>query len=376
MLDLFYSGVVLSLVALWLFSANYGHPSHLLRFMKAHSRMLIAFVWAVFLGFAAAYVVYFDQLNHMHDIPNAVDAAISSQDHDLNPYNHSVVPRFESRYSSSVSVAYGPYNYLPFDLDVYSFFEWMLGFLGMPYWFVLANVIFASLALVLLRELLRVSWRVYLPVAGMAVLFYSFDNVSLTLLLLVGAMFLYQRRTANYRMLAIVIMGLAMMTKIHAAIPFGVLVLYELERYIRSRDRRLLLKISGSVATSGAIATLLMLPFGIGNVIKSAVLFHADTLARAGTSTGGTLLTEFPLASTEYTLIVVAVMVVALAASMRLARLTDRMLIVSIAFLLVAVKSSQALLMVPGIFLPLKLREISDSESSARLEVRHDPAQK
>jgi hypothetical protein len=45
-------------------------------------------------------------------------------------------------------------------------------------------------------------------------------------------------------------------------------------------------------------------------------------------------------------------------ASLRVKNLNDRMMLVSMVFLLVVVKSSQALVVLPGVFLPLKLMEI------------------
>jgi len=362
MLDLFYNGVLLCLVLFWLLSASRLRSLHFISLVKANSKALSIVLWVIFLIFVAGYCIYFNQLSQMHDIPNAVNSAVGSQDNDLNPYNHTVVPRFGARYSSTVSWTYGSYNYLPFDLDVYYFFQKSIGFLGMPLWLVVTNIMFSAAAFLLLRELLRVSWRCYVPLAGVVVLFYSFDNVSLTLLLVVASMFIYRKLDTNNRTLAIVLMGLAMMTKIHAAIPFCVLVLYELQRFVHTRNQDGVLKTYASVTASGVIATALMLPYGIGNVVKSAVLFNMSVVARIGTSSGGTLLTELPLTTTEYSVLAVAFILVAMVASLRFSSLNDRMIIVSVVLLLVAVKSSQALLTIPGIFLVLKMSEISRPE--------------
>jgi hypothetical protein len=102
---------------------------------------------------------------------------------------------------------------------------------------------------------------------------------------------------------------------------------------------------------------VLMLPFGIDNVIKSAVLFHLSAGARIGTSTGGTFLSELPLSDHLTTIISVALVLVSLVAAVKLRSLNNRMLLVSLVLLFVVSKSSQALLVVPGLFLVLRMRE-------------------
>jgi hypothetical protein len=359
MLDLFYNGILCSLLVIWLAGFRRQRLARFLSFVKSHSIVLIAVLWAVFLGFGAAYCLYFDQLAQMHDIPAAVNAAVTSEENGVNPYDNNVVPRFESKYSSPPLWTYGPYNYLSFDLIVYSAFHILVGPLGMPIWFVLTNLLFSAFAFVLLQELLRVPWRFYAPFAGTVMLFYSFDNASLTLLLMVSSLYLYRRLKANNGSVAIIVMGLAVMTKIYAIIPFLVLVLYELERCARAREWHLFVRNSASVAASGVIAIALMLPFGIMHVIDSAVLFHTSASTRTGTSWGGTLLTELPLSGSEYTILSIAFVAAAMVLSLKLKNVNDRIMLVSLVFLLVVVKSSMAPLAVPGIFLPLRLRETS-----------------
>jgi hypothetical protein len=78
-------------------------------------------------------------------------------------------------------------------------------------------------------------------------------------------------------------------------------------------------------------------------------------VARSGTSSGGTVLAELHFGSVEFTLIALLVVLAALLASFYFRGLNDRVMLVSVAFLLVAVKSSQALLVIPGLFVALKI---------------------
>ncbi len=357
MLDILYNAVLIGIVLLWAFSRAPVLSARLVRSGKKHATQLVVLAWVALIVFAGAYCVFFGQLTRMHDIPYAVNAAVDSEADSLNPYNHSVVPRFDGRYSSTVHFSLGPYNYLPLDLNIYAASHMILGFLGMPYWFVAANLLFSAMGFYLLNRVIAVKWRAFVPLAGIMALFYSFDNVSLTLLLVIASVYLYQGNTNRRRFLAIVFMGLAIMTKIQAVLPFAVLVLFEVQRFAQARDRRIIFETSAGVATSFGIGAALMLPFGIWNVIKAAVLFHADSVNRVGTSTGGTVLTELNLGTLEYSAIVLGVVLASLVVSLLLPRLDDRMLLVSLAFLLVAIKSSQSLLVVPGLFLVLGIRE-------------------
>jgi hypothetical protein len=357
LLDVFYNGVLLSILLLWLLSERPKRFGRLISFAKTHPTGLVLVLWTMFLSFAVAYCLCFDQLADMHDIPNAVDSAVLSQSGGVNPYSHDVVPRFEGRYTSHPSWSLGPYNYLSLDLIVYYGIHVLAGGLGMPFWFVAANLMFSAAAFIILQDMVQVKWRFYAPIAGIAMLFFSFDNASLTFLLIVASMYLYSRLRSNKGIVATIVLGLAVMTKIYAIIPFVVFVLYELQLRAHLRDWRVFAKVSASVGVSGVIAIGLMLPFGIDNVIKSAVLFHLSAGARVGTSSGGTFLSELPLSDHLSTIISVALVMVSVIAALKLKSLNNRMLLVSLVLLVVVSKSSQALLVVPGLFLVLRMRE-------------------
>lgn len=357
MLDVFYNGVLLSILLLWLLSERPKRFGGLVAFAKIHPRSLVTVLWTVFLSFAVAYCLCFDQLADTHDIPNAVDSAVVSQSGGVNPYSHDVVPRFEDRYTSPPSWSLGPYNYLSLDLIAYYGIHAFAGGLGMPLWFVAANLMFSAAAFIILQDMLQAKWRFFAPIAGIAMLFYSFDNTSLTFLLIVASMYLYSRLKSSNGIVATIVLGLAVMTKIYAIIPFIVFVLYELQLRAHLRDWRVFAKVSASVGVSGVIAIGLMLPFGIDNVIDSAVLFHLSAEARVGTSSGGTFLSVLPLSGDLSTIISVVLVVVSVIAAFRLKSLNNRMLLTSLILLVVVSKSSQALLVVPGLFLVLRMRE-------------------
>ncbi len=358
MLDIFYNGVMLSILLLWLLSERPKRFGRLISFAKTHSTSLVLVLWALFLTFAVAYCIYFDQLADMHDIPTAVDSAVLSESNGVNPYSHDVVPRFEGKYTLHPKWSLGPYNYLSLDLIVYYGIHALAGGLGMPIWFVAANLMFSAAAFIILQDMLQVKWRFFAPIAGIAMLFYSFDNASLTIMLIVASMYLYSRLKSNNGIVATLVLGLAVMTKIYAIVPFAVFVLYELQLRAQLKDWRVFARVSASVGVSGMIAIGLMLPFGIANVINSAVLFHLNAGARIGTSSGGTFLSELSLSNDLSTIVSVILVLFSVIAALRLKSLNNRMLLSSLVLLVVVSKSSQALLVVPGLFLVLRMMEV------------------
>lgn len=360
MIDLLYNGILATIIALWVLGIRGAYVGQFVAILRKYYVPISAALWALFVVFLMVFIADFDYFDRIHDIDEAVDAAVSYYDVGINPYEEYVVPRFTGKYSPSVGNTLGPYNYMPLDLLVYHAAYEVVGALDEPVWFVLMNLLFSGLALALLRQLVDASWVAYLPLAGIVMLFYSFDNASLTLLLMVSSVYAHQRSPRYPEALAIVLMGLATLTKVYAAIPFVVLMLYELQRSIGSRDLWRLGRVCGAVAASGAVALLVMLPFGVSPVLDAAVFFHTSEELRVGTSVGGTVLAELVIGNEYYSMISAGLVFASLVVGMRMRSLNDRVLLATTIFLMVAVKSSLAPLSVAGVFLALKLKELSD----------------
>jgi len=372
LIDLFFTGILVSIILIWVLGIRCNYFGRLATLFKRHILVVSAASWIGFVLFAVIFIVNFDYFDRIHDIDEAVQAAVDSYPMGINPYEEFVVPRFQGKYAPNVLWTLGPYNYLPLDLFVYVGFNEALGWIGSPVWFVLTNLVLSGIAFVILRGMLKVDWVVYAPIAGVVMLFYSFDNASLTLLLMVLSMFVYGRVQWHPGALAILIMALATMTKIFAGIPLVVLILFELQLGLKMRDWRRLGDVVVATACGAGIALLLMLPFGISTVLDAAVFFHASETLREGTSVGGTVLSEILHESEYYSMVSAAMVFAVLVISMRLRSLNDRVLLTMTAFLMVAVKSSLAPLIVAGLFLMLRLKESADAKTleRIRLEIR------
>jgi len=356
-LDIFYSGVLVAFVLVWFSFTKLSRAGRFVRVLRRNRFALTLLVWAVFLGFLSLLLTNFSYFNRIHDVPEAVGAAVTGLLGGINPYASNVVPRFSVHYSGYPSWSMGPYNYMPLDLLVYAGFEQVFRPLGEPGWFVLANLLFSGVAMFLLNRLICVRLISFLPIAGLVSLFYSFDNGSLTFLLMVSSVCALKKSRTHPEALAIVLMGLAVLTKIYAAVPFVVLLAYELQERLMSKDWRKLVHVAVATCSSAVAAVAVMLPFGISHVLDAAVFFHANGASRVGTSAGGTVLAEIALSSPYFEAIGILLVVSALLISLRFTSLNDRMVLIVLVFLLVAVKSSQSPLMMLGLFLVLKMRE-------------------
>ncbi len=364
MIDILYNGILVGIVLLWVLLLRTKGMGRIVSFVKRMSPAITVALWAVFVIFAVWYMLNFSSFEDMHDIDDAVETAVVSARNDINPYEEYVVPRFKGKYYVGVDWTLGPYNYMPLDLVVYIGAQTVLGSMGTPMWFVVANMVFMGAGMLLLRDITRVPWLPFVPMAGTVMLFYSMDNASLTFLFMVSSMYVLQRLRWHPEALALLIMGLAVMTKVYAAIPFLVMLLFFAQSSVSARDWRKLSAVAIAAAASGAIAVLLMLPFGISDVLDAAVFFHTSEASRVGTSSGGTLLSEIAIDSEYFALIGAGLTAAAVVVGLWVRSLSDRVMLVIVTFLLIAVKSSLAPLTVAGLFLAVRMKEVADAKAA------------
>lgn len=362
MIDPLYNGILATLIVLWLLAHRTDRIGKLVSGLKRFGIVLTVLLWAAFLTFLIVFVTNFHYFDDIHDIDEAVETAVVSLDSGINPYEEYVVPRFKGKYVTDPDWAFGPYNYMPLDLLTYYGAYKVAGDAGSPYWFVAVNLLFCGAALLILRRLVDVPLLPYVPFAGIVMLFYSFDNASLTLLLMVSSVYVLERGRWHPEVFAIILMGMATLTKIYAALPFVVLLLYLLQEKVSMRDLQRLGEVVAATAICGVMALALMMPFGISSVMDAAIFFHTSEELRVGTSTGGTILSEIAIDSEYFGLIAMAVVLIAVVAGMFLRNMNDRVLMVIAAFLMVSVKSSLAPLTVAGIFLVLRMRQLHDEK--------------
>ncbi len=360
MFDLLFNGFLFFMVAIWIIGlVKHRSLAGFTGSLKRHSRRLVPIlVWALFIGLCMSYVVWFSEFSDMHDIPEAVDSAVVDFTHGGNPYVDKVVPRFDTKYGENTKVDNWTYNYLPVDLLVYTGLHGAFGILGSPLWFVVSNLLLWTAAFAVFYESVPIKLRGYIPFAGTCAIFYSFDNAALTALLIVGSVYCLKKlRPGRAEVASIILMGLAVMTKAFAVVPFIVLLLWLMEDRLRVRNFVQSTKVALAAVSAACIGLAIMLPFGVLNVLNSAVFFHMSTENRAGTSVGGTVLAELAMGSPYFAYVAVAIVAIAVLACFKFHSLNDRIILASVAFSLISIKSSLALLIVPALFLVLRVRE-------------------
>ncbi len=360
MLDLLFNGFLFFMVAIWIIGmAKHRSIAGFTGSLKRHSRIFVPIaVWAIFIGLCLSYIVWFDAFSDMHDIPKAVDSAVLDLERGGNPYVDKVVPRFDTKYGEDTKVDNWTYNYLPVDLLVYAGFHDAFGVLGSPLWFVVSNLLLWAAAFAIFYEFVPIKLRGYIPFAGTCAIFYSFDNAALTALLMVGSVYCLKKlKPGTAGASSLILMGLAVMTKAFAVVPFIVLLLWLMEEKVRVRSLLQSAKVAFAGVSAAAIGLLVMLPFGVMNVLNSAVFFHMSTETRAGTSVGGTVLAELAMGSHYFAYAALAIVALSIVASLKFGNLNDRIILASVAFSLISIKSSLALLIVPAFFLVMRVRE-------------------
>ncbi len=364
--DWLYNILIVVIALVWLVDVRYtGVLSRLVK-RRLSRKMLATVLWIGFLLSAAVFAAGYDYFERSHDVDDAVEAAADSYLDGTNPYVEPVVPRFAEmghfvligdQLDGEIVWAYGPYNYLPVDLLFYSACYGALGWLGSPTWFVLVNIVLAAASMYVLNLRLRVGWREFVPAAGMVVLFLAFDNSSLTLLLMAGALHIREGAKRYPRELSLLVLGLATLTKVFAAIPLAVFLLYDLQTWVRARDLRAVARTVGTTLAVAGMALILLAPFGISDVLDSTVFIYSSGETREDRPMGGTLLSELMPDSPYYSVISMAAIGITLLLGLRLRSVNDRVLLVSLAFLAVSVKSTLAPFVVPALFLSLRAWE-------------------
>jgi len=349
MLNPLYVLLFLALLAFWWLYAKPG-KERVVGFITRNMRIVIPIFWLLFAIMLSVFFISFDYLEDSHDIDDAIESATEYLSDGGNPYRDEVVPRFTEPYEGpDTEMVNGTYNYLPLDLIAYTGFRQLFWFLDGPIWFVLTNAIFSFIAAFLFWKTSRMNPLLLTPIAGGIFVFFSFDNVCFTALLVsAGLLFLYRPDSCYHPIIALIMFGLATLTKPFAALILLALLLAYLHVIVRERDRQMIIPLILGVLVICGIALLVILPFGIDNVVDSTLLFHADPDERGVTSIGGTPVYELIGQTSLYSLISGGIVIASLIISIRFDDLLNRLMIVEVVFLAVMIKSSFSAILLPA----------------------------
>ena len=348
--DFFVNGVILVLFCLFIYF-SFGNRKKIrasLENKKVRS-ILIMILWTLLVVGIGLSIYFYPALDRGHDINDAVEAASRHFIEGGNPYGDEVIPRFSERYHGpDTEIKNDTYNYLPVSLFFYTGSYLILEHVG-TYWFPLTNLILGLItAFVAWRTFPRAPIALLLPLISIVSLFFMFDNIMLTLFLVSISMYFLVRSRHKYRyFFALSFLFLGVFVKMLGVIALAALFLYLIQRY-RFKKKNVNIQLIVFVILSITIAMAMVLPFGFQNVADSTVFYFSDVENRTSTSGyGGTLLTVILGDSPLFSIISDILLVVIVFGSLLIKGLYRRMFVSESLLVLITIKASQAIIVVP-----------------------------
>jgi hypothetical protein len=347
------------------------HPKELAKKIKmkrlsisaAAEKTGIVIAWVVFIGLMIFYIGNVNAISGITDVDDATTAAASGYLNGYNPYDdeayegHGIVPRFASCNRTDITDLlrnpenaydweWGTYNYLPVDLFVYTFFYSIFSNITI-FWYAVANIIM-SIAIVLIfkRTFPQAEYKSIIPMFGLIFLLFTLDGVILTMLFFAIAMWFEFKTTYKYKeFIAATFLLLGTLTKVFLIVALVVYLIYYLQKKWSCNQ---ILATTIFCLIAGAFTILIIMPFGINDVLSSTILFHTDPALRTETTlTGGTLLYELAGHSIYFVAIAAALLCITIGATVFINGLTDRMIIASIALMLFIPNCSFSVTIIP-----------------------------
>ena len=237
--------------------------------------ILINVTISLFLGFMISSITF-----PFSDVDNAMAGAIQAFFiKGLNPYMTNVSPHIFILSSGTYTI-YGPYNYGPIDLICYGIGYLLFSpFVGNSWWLFISNVVLSMiLYLGIIRNMIHLPDRMIIGPYILVTSFFLQDNVFLMVIFLALALWVQLRITNNVKYpLIIFILTLGVFTKLYLAFVLLGYFVYVFKSNIK------FLVINSIVSVFTAI--IVMIPFGISNVIKSIFIFQVNLNIRSNYAT-------------------------------------------------------------------------------------------
>ena len=331
---------------------------------KLVKKVIIYVIWAGFILSVISTVVFYDDIKNAHDIDDATEGAASNFLNGINPYKENVVPRFSEKYhGNDTPMVNSTYNYLPLSLIFYSASYYIAhGHLGES-WYPTVNLLLGFAAfLVTSYTFPSIPKKFFLPAIGIVSLFFIFDNVMLSLLFLSIAFYYLIKSTSRYKYFFVLFfLFLAVSVKFTGLIILAVFLLYLIQKY-RLKNKEVNEQISLFIVLAALLTAVLILPFGLHNVLNSTLFYFSSISIRSQSSVyGGTLLTCI-CGSRCFSVASNLAIIILIASSLFIKRLYSRLFWPEVLLPFFTIQASHALLLVP--FYSLMVMTILKFENS------------
>jgi hypothetical protein len=226
---------------------------------------IICIFYTLIFGFILTIIVF-----PSSDVDDAMVAAIRGFLEGVNPYQEDIVPHILLTSSGSVTV-WGTYNYGPIDLIGYSLGYLLFSpFLPSNWWLFGTNFVLMIFIYLIFHAIYPDIHHIRKLIPFVILMsFFLQDNAVLMVLFLALAWWCYKKLTNPKRdIMVIIFLTLGSLTKL-----FLVVVLFAYIYYIIFPDIK---KTIFLTALSLILVLIVLIPFNIGEVINSTLLFHSQ----------------------------------------------------------------------------------------------------
>ena len=246
-------------------------------FFNSRKKRFAVYFMSFLIPILIGYLLY--KIPSSSDVQIAMTGAIQAFLNGKNPFYYTVVPHVLLFPSGIKKLVMGTYNYGPIDLLSYSIgYIIFHPFVGSPWWLYFSNLLLLVGIYLVIRSLIALPDLI--KIIPFMIIFSIFlgDNVLLMCFFLSLAWYVHLKSNYRYKsVLVTFLITLGILTKLFVAF---VLLGYFI--YIFRTNLKLWIINAISVTITGF---LVIIPFGILNVIKSIFIFHVDLSVRANYAT-------------------------------------------------------------------------------------------
>lgn len=225
---------------------------------------------AIFLYFLFSYAIWHT------DVDNAITSAVQAFLQGINPYQNNVV----EHYIDSKMVL-GRYHYFPPDLLTYSLFYYFFGNILFPllhtYWFVPLHLILIIPGYWIITQLVDWPHRQLFPFTVLLIIPFLFTNSMLMWFFFLIGYYLYEKKERHILGMTFYVLAASVKYMVGFVILFYFIqTLKELHNESQFTNWQVIGHKLAPFVISGLILTLICLPFGFYDVIKSVFLYQGD----------------------------------------------------------------------------------------------------
>ena len=306
----------------------------------ARHKFFTIILWIIFIILLIFFIKYYSLLKELHDIDDAIEGAVKGFLEGKNPYKEEIVPRFAGFVNGQPIMKNSTFNYPPTSLLTYSLSYILLHPIINEFWYPITNIIFGmTVFLIFCITFPEIKKQDAFPIFASLSMLFIFDNIMLSLLF-VSIAFYFIINKKHFPALLFLFIGATV--KFAGLIMLSVFFLYILQKF---REIKCLLTF---IIIALAISLIMVIPFGIYNVVYSTIFYFSDISIRSQSSIyGGTLLVYLMGNSPYFAIVSNACILLLIISSLFIENLYSRLFLPESLLPLFTIQASRSLLLLP-----------------------------